>query len=336
MPGEREDKPPWSAVPRRLKERVDRALGSPVIRARRTYGGYAPSATYALTLADGGRAFFKGSYPLPAGSGVRWALDREAMVYRHLGPVLRPWAPQLLGAVRADGWHALLLEHVAGKPAVPWTRAKARTAVESYAAFHASTLGRSAPRWLSRTQHLHFAVFWRRIARDEAGMHRLAALAGPRQGEAMDWLRIAVPGLARGERHLRWVQEPYGLLHFDTRSDNLVLDGNLLRIFDWPLACVGPVEFDVAAFAQSIAAEGGPDCDAVTGWYDAVLRLRRDSLVPSVVGIAGYFADRAPRPAIAGLPRLRSIQRRQLKASLGWAAGLLDLPAPDWLDTVPD
>lgn len=167
-------------------------------------------------------------------------------------------------------------------------------------------------------------------------MHRLAALAGPRQGEAMDWLRIGMPSLARGERHLRRVQEPYGLLHFDTRSDNLVLEGNLLRIFDWPFACVGPVEFDLAAFAQSIAAEGGPDCDAVTGWYEAVLRLRRDSLVASVVGIAGYFADRAPRPAIAGLPRLRSIQRRQLKASLGWAARLLDLPAPDWLGTVPE
>jgi hypothetical protein len=93
---------------------------------------------------------------------------------------------------------------------------------------------------------------------------------------------------------------------------------------------------DAPAFAQSTRAHAGRPGDAVTGWYDAVLRLRRDSLVPSVVGIAGYFADRAPRPAIAGLPRLRSIQRRQLKASLGWAAGLLDLPAPDWLDTVPD
>ena len=305
-----------------------------MIRARRTYGGYAPSATFALTLADGRRAFFKGTYPLPQGSGVRWVLDREAMVYRHLGPIIKPWAPELLGAVRADGWHALLLEHVGGRPVLPWTRAKARQAVESYAAFHASTLGQPAPRWLSRTQHRDFAGFWRRIARDEAAINRIAGLAGSHSRQAMDWLRGSLPTLARGERILRHAPEPYGLLHFDTRSDNLMLDGSLLRIFDWPFACVGPVEFDLAAFAQSIAAEGGPDGEAVTAWYEAVLPVRPDVLNGSVVGIAGYFAERAPLPAIPGLPRLRSSQRRQLKASLGWAARFLLLPVPSWLDAV--
>jgi hypothetical protein len=331
---EREDKPPWSAVPARLKLAVARVLGSPVVRAVRTYGGYAPSATYLLTLADGKRAFFKGTYPLPEGSGVRWALDREEVVYRRLGRVIEPWAPEYLGSVRADGWHALLLELVGGTPVLPWTRPKAMRAVRSYAAFHASTLGRPIPSWLSRTQHRDFAVFWRRIARDEAAVDRLAALAGPRTGEAMEWLRAYALTLGRGERALGRAGEPYALLHFDTRSDNIRLDGGLLRIFDWPFASVGPAEFDVAALAQSMEAEGGPDCEAAIGWYESVLPLRRDVLVGSVVGIAGYFADRAPRPAVPGLPRLRSTQARQLKASLGWAARLLDLPEPSWLATV--
>ncbi|HEX6655300.1 MAG TPA: phosphotransferase [Candidatus Limnocylindria bacterium] len=336
MPQEREDKPPWSAVPTRLKDAVARALGSAVIRARRTYGGYGPSATYALTLADGRRAFFKGTYPLPEGSGVRWALTREAMVYRHLGPVMRPWAPEYLGEVRADGWHGMLLELVDGTPVLPWTRPKAMRAVESYAAFHASVVGLPGPSWLSRTQHRDFAAFWRHLARDEAAVDLLGALAGPRRDEAHGWLRSSLHALRQGERMLLRAGEPHALLHFDTRSDNIVLDGDQLRIFDWPFACVGPPEFDLAAFAQSISAEGGPGCEVATAWYETVRPLRRDVLVGSVVGIAGYFADRAPQPAVPGLPRLRSIQRRQLKASLAWAARLLDLPHPGWVDAVPD
>ncbi len=322
-------------VPVRLKEAVARALGSPVVRGQRTYGGFAPSGTFLLTLGDGTRAFLKGTYPLPEGSGVSWTLRREEVVYRRLGSVIRPWAPEYLGSVRADGWHALLLEPLGGIAVVPWTRANAMRATRSYAAFHASTLGNPTGSWLSHTQHHAFAVFWRRIAKDPAAIDRLAALAGPRGREAREWLRRHVGTLGRGEMALRRAAEPNALLHFDTRSDNLRLEGDLLRIFDWPFASIGPAEFDAAAFAQSIEAEGGPDGEAVIGWYESVLPLRRDVLLGSVIGIAGYFADRAPRSELPGLPRLRSIQRRQLRASLGWAARLLDLPEPSWLSTVP-
>jgi aminoglycoside phosphotransferase (APT) family kinase protein len=51
---------------------------------------------------------------------------------------------------------------------------------------------------------------------------------------------------------------PYALLHSDTRSDNLRFTGGRLSLFDWPSIEVGRPEFDVVAFAQSIAVEGGP------------------------------------------------------------------------------
>lgn len=336
MRSEREDKPAWSVVPARLKAAVARQLGSPVVRAARTYGGYGPSATYRLKLADGKRAFFKGTYPLPDGSGVVWDLDREERVYRQLNGVIRPWAPQYLGSVRADDWHGLLLETIGGSLLVPWTPTKARLAAGSYADFHMSTLSRPMPPWLSRTRHRDYAGFWAGIAAEEAALHRLAALAGSQSGDALLWLKRQVKTLRRWERALWRAPEPYSLLHFDTRSDNLRLDGTLLRIFDWPDASLGPAEFDVAAFVQSIEAEGGPACETVVGWYESHLPLRREVLTGSVVSIAGYFADRAPRPAVPGLPRLRSVQRRQLKASLSWAARLLDLAPPAWLAMVLD
>lgn len=332
----RETKPAWHLVPGELKAAVARQLGSPVVRARRTYGGYGPSATFALALSDGRRAFFKGTYPLPEGSRVQWVLDREEVVYRRLGRVIRPWAPDYLGSVRRNGWHGLLLEFVSGVPVVPWTRRRAESALRSYAAFHASTIGRPMPTWLSRTQHRDFAKHWRRILGDQAAVGRLAALAEERSDEARHWLRAYGSALRAAETSLARATEPYALLHFDTRSDNLRLEGTTLRILDWPFASVGPAEFDLAAFAQSIEAEGGPPSEAAIGWYESVLPIRRDVLVGSAVGIAGYFADRAPRPALPGLPRLRTVQRRQLKASLRWAARLLDLPAPAWVSAVAD
>jgi hypothetical protein len=335
MTVEREHKPAWHAVPTAMKVAVAERLGTPVVRAVRAYGGYGPSATFLLALADGRRAFFKGTYPLPPDSGVRWALDREEMVFRRLGARLRPWAPQYLGSVKAEGWHGLLLERVDGASVLPWTEGKAGRAARSYARFHGSTVGGRLPSWLPSNQHRHFAIYWGRLADDEEGRERLVALAGQQRADASAWLDRHLAVLTRAERALWRAGRPFALLHFDTRSDNVRLEGDLLRIFDWPYACVGPAEFDVAAFAQSVAAERGPSPDAVINWYEQVLPLRREVLLGAVAGVAGYFADSAPRPDVPGLPRLRFVQRIQLKASVAWAARLLELPEPAWLASIP-
>jgi len=331
-----EAKPSWQEVPRPVRIEAERVLGARIVRGARVYGGYAPSATFRLVLADGRRAFFKGAYPLAEGSGVRWVLHREERVYRRLGPYMRPWAPAYHGSVRSEGWHALLLEDLGGESVLPWTASKARRATRSYAEFHRTTYGRRLPAWLERDQHAAFARFWSAIAREDGSVPRVAAIAGRRRAAAAAWIEGALPTLRRAERSLARAREPFVLMHFDTRSDNVRLERDLLRIFDWPFASVGPHEFDLAAFAQSITSEGGPAPDAVVDWYADVLTVRRPVLVGSVAGIAGYFADRAPRPSPPGLPRLRSVQRRQLKASLPWAARLLGLPDPEWIAAVPD
>jgi hypothetical protein len=332
----REDKPTWRQVPESVRRETDRILGSRVTRAVRAYGGYGPSATFALNLDNGARAFFKGVYPLPEGSAVKWSLEEEERVYRDLGEWINPWAPAYLGSIRSEGWHALLIEAVEGTKVPPWTTQLARSATRSYAEFHASTLGQQLPAWIDDCRHADFSGYWREISSNDAAVDLLAGLAGPRRGEARQWLSAHMREFADHETRLAEPTEPYALLHFDTRSDNIRVARGLLRMFDWPFACVGPPEFDVAAFAQSIASEGGPSCESTVGSYSEVLSVRSDVLSACVVGISGYFADRAPRPDPPGLPRLRSVQRRQLKASLAWAARLLRLPDPDWLTGVAD
>jgi hypothetical protein len=333
----REDKPTWSMVPRPVRDETERLLGAQVGRATRRFGGYGPSATFHLSLSDGRSAFFKGVYPLPEGSGVRWALDEEERVYLHLQEHITPWAPHYHGSLRVAGWHAMLIESVAGETIPPWTDSAARRATRSYAEFHAGTVGKTLPDWLSRAAHLEFTGYWAAIAPDEAKLTRLAALCPTTdlQRQAAQWMTAHAAALTAAEEPLR-VANRFCLLHFDTRSDNLRLDGDLLRMFDWPWAAVGPPEFDFGAFAQSVSSEGGPDPELLTRWYADVLPIDDRVLTASVVGLSGYFADRGSLPHVPELPRLRSVQRRQLKASLPWAARRLHLDQPTWLESVAE
>ena len=312
-----------------------RILRSRVARAERVYGGYAPSATFRLRLANGRRAFFKASYPAPKGSGVRWFMDHEAQNYRTLERFIRPWAPKFYGSFARDGWHVLLLEDLGPRSVPPWTPTKARKAARSYARFHRKTWGGRLPRSLSRADYVEYAKFWRTLGKT-GELVQTAALAGRRVDEAEEWLAVALPVLVAHERELERAKPPFALLHFDTRSDNVRIHGERLRIFDWPFATAGPAEFDVVAFCQAIAAEGGPGAERVLGWYEEVTRLRPDMIDASLAGAAGYFADRAWRPPIEGLPRVRRWQRTQLKECLRWAARRFDLPEPRWLDAVAD
>jgi thiamine kinase-like enzyme len=284
-------------------------------------------------LADGRRAFFKGIYP-PKGTGAIWMLDEEERVYRRLADRISPWAPKFLGSLRHEGWHAILLEDLGAADVPPWTAAKTRTAARGYADFHRRNLGARLPRWLPQQQWRRFSFSWSK-ARDD-GLEHPAALAGRRRDEAREWLDVAYPVLAARAGGLENRLRRTTLMHFDTRADNLRVTGGRLRIFDWNWACPGPPEFDLAAFAQAVTADGGPEPERVTAWYRERLAFDESLLAASVAAIAGFFAGLAWRPPVKGLPRLRSIQRKQLKASLRWAARIDDLPEPRWLAAVRD
>jgi hypothetical protein len=334
-----EAKPFWRDVPATVRQETARQLGAPVRRAERAFGGYGPSATFRLLLADGRRAFFKGVYPLPASSPVRWVLDREERVFQSLSDLISPWAPAYYGSVRGEGWHALLLEDVGPDTVPPWTRAKARAATRAYADFHASSLGHRMPRWLPRiASSPSRGRSWERMREKPGDLSRLARLAGPRAAQARRWLDRCLPALDESARAILTARGPHALLHLDTRSDNLRVHPTApvpLRIFDWPFAQVGPPELDFMPYAQAVTAEGGPEPETLTAWYAEVLPLRPRILASAAAHFAGFFAERAWQPDPEGLPRLRPWQRQQLKVSLAWAARLLDLPEPAWLEEVP-
>jgi hypothetical protein len=332
-----EPKPPWRAVPLEVRRQTEALLGAPVRRAMRIFGGYAPSATFRLFLGDGRHVVFKGTGKTDNEVLLR-AIKAEVRVYEELGQRIRPWAPEYFGSIHFEDWIAIVLEDVGPPQVPPWTARYAAMALRDYSDFHSASLGKEdLPNWLSRKRHHAFALMWRSLTETPDGLNGTAGLAGERHAEASNWLERHVDALRTGAERLIDTPGPRALLHFDTRSDNIrIQPRGRLRIYDWPYACVGPPEFDMVAFAQSITTEGGPGPERCVAWYAERVKVREDALIASIAAIAGYFAHRAWQPPISGLPRVRSIQRRQLRTSLNWAARALELPEPQWLSAVPD
>lgn len=324
-----EDNLPWRKVPAEVRRAVEQTAGARVIRGSRIWGGYGPAPTFRLRLADGRGVFLKAVHGASNEFSQR-ALTTEERVYRELGDLIAPWAPAFYGAVRVEDWRGLLLEDLGPKSAPPWTPALARAAAHDYAAFHASTLGKPLPGWLGSFAEDAEALTWERVKRESDGLRMVAELAGDRAGGALAWLRAGFSTLARAGAEAAVIPGPFALIHGDTRSDNLRITNGRLRLFDWPSAAVGFPELDLAAFAQSITVDGGPDPERIVAWYAERLSARPDALDAAVAWVAAYFALHAWRPAPDDLPRLRPFQRRQLAVTLCWAARRLTLPVPNW------
>ncbi len=322
-----EAKPTWQSLPVEVRARVAQALGSEVVRAARVWGGYSPSPTFRLTLANGQRAFLKAIGP-GATEFLRHVIEMEERVYTELGAFISPWAPRLLGVVHEAGWRALLLEDVGPKSTPPWTPTLTRQVMRGFADYHSATLDVTLPDWVPRFTETDAHVTWESIVEQTDGLAHVAALAGSQADEALRWFRQAEPLFSRLLKTAPTIPGPHALMHGDTRSDNLRVQNGQLRLFDWPMVMVGPAEVDLVAFVQSISVEDGPAPELCVEWYGA--SLRPDALDMALVWCVAFFAARAWQPPIEGLPRLRPFQRQQLAVLLDWSARRFHLPAPAW------
>lgn len=229
----------------------------------------------------------------------------------------------------------LLLEDLGPKSVPPWAPTAVRLAARGLAEFHnstqdAATRDATIPEWLPHDLAA-FGPPWERVAAESDRLQRVAALAGPASDAALAWLREALPALAEATSRLGQISPPYTLVHLDLRSDNLRLVNGQLRMFDWPNLSIGIPEADLAAFAQSVTVEGGPEPEQVVAAYTAHRGVRPLALDATIAALAAFFAYRAWQPDIPGLPRLRPFQRQQLRVCLRWAAQRLGLPEQGWI-----
>ena len=330
-----EAKPTWRQVPAAVRERTESTLSARVTRASRAWGGYSPTPTFRLLLADGRRAFFKAASP-ESTAFARVAHGREERVYGELHDRIGDWSPRRIASFGVDDWRVLLLEDVGPKSAPPWTAGLARRVAQSLGRFHASTAEHRLPDWIPRPG-AHPAMGIRPAAWSFSpdDVARLASLAINREREAVAWLDAHLPALQQAAAMIADARFARALLHVDVRSDNLRWTNGRLYLFDWPHIGVGPPEFDAAAFAQTVPIEGGPSEEQVMAWYGETWPVEPAALDAAVASIAGYFADHAWAPELPELPRVRTFQRQQLAVTLRWAARRLGLPDPDWVAVIP-
>lgn len=329
-----EAKPAWRHVPPAVRERTEAALSERVTRASRAWGGYSPTPTFRLLLADGRRAFFKAASP-ESTAFARTAHGREERVYEELPDRIGGWSPRRIASFEVADWRVLLLEDVGPKSAPPWTPGVARHVAQSLGLFHASTAGQHLPDWIPRPDS-HPALGIRPAAWSFApdDVARLVGLAIRREREAEAWLDAHLAVLRDTAATIADARFARALLHVDVRSDNLRWVNGRLYLFDWPHVGVGPPEFDAAAFAQTVPIEGGPGEEQVMAWYGEAWPVDPTALDAAVASIAGYFANHAWAPELAELPRVRTFQRQQLAVTLRWAARRLGLPDPDWVGAI--
>lgn len=265
-------------------------------------GGYTPVERCRVVMRDGRRAFLKRAVDADTGQWIR----TEARVYDTLSGA--PFLPRCLDYV-AGPVPTLWLEDL-GEAHWPgaWRPGDVAAVTSALAALHATPI----PDWV---QPFDLGAWpgWHEVARDPGPFLGLG-WATPA------WLDRALPALLRDSTAVP--EDDLVLSHLDVRSDNLCIRRGQALLVDWNWVQRAPRGLDLAFWAPSLAAEGGPRPEAVAppgpAWPARV---------------SGFFAAQAGLPDLPLAPRVRHIQRVQLRTALPWAVRVLGLDAldgPDW------
>ena len=309
-------------MPPRVRDEVDRWLGSSVVSAVTQPTGFSPGVAARLTADDGRRVFAKAVGPEPNADSP--AFHRREITIAASLPHTTP-SPRLLwsydegpGAGRGDhdedrGWVLLLFEDVDGRhPTQPWRideLDRVLAAMEQLAQtltpspLPASVVGAAGDRFLGLRS-------WQRL-RDERPS---------RLDRVDDWSRRHLDTLVAIEASIDDALAGNTLLNYDVRADNILLTPDRTWFVDWPHACLGPPWLDVVAFAPSITMQGGPPPEDVASRHSAFRAADTDAVTTALAALAGFFTYNAAQPPPPGLPTLRVFQDAQGAIARHWLA----------------
>jgi aminoglycoside phosphotransferase (APT) family kinase protein len=288
-----------AAPPAEVREQIGRILGSEPIGFAPVQGGYTPAERYRVELADGRTAFAKRAVEA---SSVR-ALRAEAFVYQR---VEGPFIPRFLGFADDAESPLLLVEFFDGaQHAPPWNDDRIDRVFACLADMHEMSVR------LPPFDHhiMEVGPGWAEIQRDPRPFLSLGHVSP-------DWLDRHLRALVETESEQKLSGLDVG--HFDLRSDNILFVDGRAVLVDWSAACLGPPSLDVGLWLPSLQVEGGPP---------------PEDLLPGApteaAWVSGFFAARAGLAELPHAPRVRGVQREQLRAALPWVVRELGLHPPD-------
>ena len=313
----------WQDVPEPVRTAIEGVCGAAVIEARTQPGGFSPGVAARVRCANGARWFVKA-----ASAEVNPVAPRlhrqEARVLADLDPLILAGhlpVPRLRGTVEHGPWFALVIEDVDGRqPAVPWRDDELDLVLAALDRLAEALT--PAPATVAST----VPPVTEYLGDDFSGWRTLARAPGD---DRLDpWSRAHLAELAVLEA--TWATHVAGdtLLHADLRADNLLLThgggaGDRVVVVDWPHACRGAAFVDLAAFAPSVAMQGGPEPADLLARSRIGHKVSRESLAAVVCALAGYFTERSLQPPPPGLPTVRQFQAAQGEVTRRWLATLL-------------
>ncbi|MGY0487635.1 aminoglycoside phosphotransferase family protein [Streptomyces sp. WG-D5] len=297
---------PWRALPRRVRDGVEEALGAAVVEAVTQPGGFSPGVASRVVLGDGRRAFVKAvSAEVNAQSPeFHRAEARNAAALPDDVP-----APRLLGVYDDGTWVALAFEDVDGRqPHVPWREDELHRVLDAVERL-ARTLSPApidAPR-LGEKSRPGKGSWWRLAAAD------------PETLDGVD------PWAVRNARALAELADPWAefatgdtLVHADLRADNILLTRDDVVFVDWPHAVRAAPWYDLLLMLPCIRVQGGPDPEVLFTAHPLGREADPEGVTRAVARLTGFFLEHGALPAPPGLPTIRAFQRAQGAAALAW------------------
>jgi hypothetical protein len=283
-----------------LAERVADRLGQRLHAWRIVSRGYTNALRLIVTCADGTSVFVKGA--TDARTAIR--LRTEHRIYSE---ITAAFLPAMHGWDDDGAAPFLVLEDLSDALwSPPWTTRRIAQVLQTLEQVAATP----PPAWLPDLGAWGpHRSGWAQVRNDPGPFLRLGLCSAT-------WLTRTIDALATAEARVPlWGEE---LVHGDVRSDNLCFVGDRVMLVDWNLAGRGNGTLDIAAWLPSLHLEGGPLPDTILPVQSHWAAL-----------ISGYFAARAGLPVEQATPRIREVQRAQLRVALPWAARALALPPLD-------
>ena len=266
---------------------------------RRVPGGYTSNDHWVVTLDDGSTRFVK----VAAGARTAAWLRAEYRVYSQLDV---SFMPGLRGWMDDNRAPFLVLEDLsAASWPPPWDQERVDAVRHTLDLLHSTSL--DLPKLTPESGEALGG--WRTVSKDP-----YAFLSTGLCSRA--WLDHALPLLIKAADAAPL--EGNALVHLDVRSDNLCFDGHRTVFVDWNRAARGNPTMDLALWAPSLHAEGGP----------APEELLPDAPEWAAL-VSGQLATRAGETAMRDAERVRRFQMDQLQVALPWAVRSLSLPPLD-------
>ncbi|HLR83672.1 MAG TPA: aminoglycoside phosphotransferase family protein [Nocardioidaceae bacterium] len=299
----------YADAPRGVRDWVERELGSAVRAVVDCSGGFSPGPAARVTCASGRRAFVKAV-------GAELNADTPGMLRREVDALAavptHPSIPRVYATYDDGDWVALLLEDVPGAPPRrPWTLEGIQRVADTIVSLQEvldPCPWADAP--LAGEQARPFFDRWRLLVADPPL-------------DLDPWWRVHLDELGGLASEAADVVDGVQLVHWDVRSDNVLLDGRRTVLVDWGQARRGAAWMDPLLVTID-AVLSGADLDPDT--VRSRLPLVRDAEhhdVARVVCAAAMAWRHTSRSTDVGLPSLRPWQRRWADSLTGWLRELV-------------